>query len=77
MEALVNKFFPNKIMPFAASWIDLEIIILSEISQTKNNIIQHHLYVESLKMMQMNTTERDSQTKKTSSLLPKGKGGEG
>ena len=28
----------NKIMPFAA-WMDLEIIILSEVSQTKTNII--------------------------------------
>ena len=29
----------NKIMPFAATWMDLEIIILSEVSQTKANII--------------------------------------
>ena len=28
----------NKIMPFAATWMDLEIIILSEASQTKTNI---------------------------------------
>ena len=25
----------NKMMPFAATWMDLEIIILSEVSQTK------------------------------------------
>ena len=29
----------NKIMPFAATWMDLKIIILSEVSQTKTNII--------------------------------------
>ena len=29
----------NEIMPFAATWMDLEIIILSEVSQTKTNSI--------------------------------------
>ena len=29
----------NEIMPFAAIWMDREIIILSEVSQTKTNII--------------------------------------
>ena len=27
----------NKIMPFAATWVDLEIIMLSEASQTERN----------------------------------------
>ena len=35
----------NEILPFAATWMDLENIILSEISQRKTN----HLYVESKK----------------------------
>ena len=38
----------NEIMPFAATWMDLEIIILSEVSQTKTNIT-YRLYVETKK----------------------------
>ena len=29
----------NEIMPFAATWMDLEMIILSEVSQTEKDII--------------------------------------
>ena len=29
----------NQKMPFAATWMDLEMIILGEVSQTKTNII--------------------------------------
>ena len=38
----------NKILPFAATWMDLEIIILSEVSQTEKD--KYHmvlLYIES------------------------------
>ena len=30
-------------MPFAETWMDLETIILSEVSQTKTNTIWHHV----------------------------------
>ena len=39
----------SEIMPFAATWIDMEIIILSKVSQRKTNIIRYGFYVESLK----------------------------
>ena len=32
-------------MPFAATWMDIEIILLGELRQRKTNIIWYHLYV--------------------------------
>ena len=39
-------------MPFAATWIHPEIIMLSEERQRKINIMWYHLYVESKKNIQ-------------------------
>ena len=39
----------NEITSFTATWMDLEIIILSEISQKKTSIISFYLYMESKK----------------------------
>ena len=48
---------------FTATWMDLEIIILSEISQKKTSIISFYLYVESKKMMiQMHLLSRNRLT---------------
>ena len=61
-------------MPFAATWMDLEIIILSEVRQRKTIII-YHLYVESKKNdtnQLIYKTETDSWTSKTHFQLPKG-----
>ena len=44
----------NEILSFAATWMDLEGIALSEISQTEKDkyCISYHLYVESKKIQQ-------------------------
>ena len=52
----------NEIMPFAATWMDPEISILSEVSQPKTNIIWYHLYVESKKVIQINLFTKQKQT---------------
>ena len=40
----------NDILPFATTWMDLESIMLSEISQRKTNTLCYHLYMESKKI---------------------------
>ena len=43
----------NEIIPFAATWMDGEIAILSEVTQTKTNTIRYPLYVESKNMYKL------------------------
>ena len=38
----------NEVLPFAVTWMDLEILMLSEVRQRKTNTA-YHLYVESKK----------------------------
>ena len=41
----------NEIMPFAVIWMDLEIIILSEVSQTEKDEYHNITYMWNLKKM--------------------------
>ena len=50
----------NNIIPFAAIWMDLEMIILSEVRQEKINIVWYYLFMESKKK-----TDRDGYNYKT------------
>ena len=51
----------DEMMPFATTWMDLKIILTSEVSQRKTNTVWDCLYVESKKMMQMNLFTKQRQ----------------
>ena len=61
-------------MPFAATW--MEIIILTEVSQRKTNIMWHHLHTESFKKSKLtslqNRNRLTKKKKKKNLWLPKG-----
>ena len=68
----------NEIMLFAATWMNLEMITLTEVSQTKTNTYDI-TYMQNLNYYTNELifeTETDSQTKRTDSWLPgvEGKG---
>ena len=53
----------NEIIPFAATWMDQEIIILSELSQTEKDKYHDITYMRNLKkMIQMNLFTKQKQT---------------
>ena len=49
-------------MSFAATWMDVEIVILSEVSQRNRNIIWYSLYVESKEIIQMKLFTKQKET---------------
>ena len=62
-------------MLFAATWMDLEIIILSELSQAKTNIMILLLCGIFKKIHKLiHKIEKDAQIQKINLQLPKGKG---
>ena len=64
-------------MPFAATWMDVEIFILSEVNQTKTSILCCHLHVESKKLIQMNlfTKQKHIQGHQNKFMVTKGERG--
>ena len=66
-------------MPFEATWMDMEIIILNEVSQTEKDKYRMISLICGILKKKTNEliykTETDSQTQKTNLWLPKGKGG--
>ena len=52
----------DEIIPFAITWMDLHLIMLSEVRQRKTNTIWYHLNVKSKKMKQMNLLAKQKQT---------------
>ena len=53
----------NEIMSFAATWMDLEVIILSEVSETEKDKYHDKTYMWNLKkMIQMNLFPKQKQT---------------
>ena len=59
----------DKIMPFAATWMELEILILSEVRQKeKDQTIPYHLYVES-KIWRRGSAIKEKQANKQETMV--------
>ena len=59
----------NEILPFAMTWMELESILLSEISQRKTNSILFRPYVEFKKQTNKNKQRKNKKVKTRNTLL--------
>ena len=65
----------NEIMPFAVAWIDLEILMLSDASRIKMNIIRYHLCVAIKKLYKWAYLQNSFTDIENSSMVTKGEKG--
>ena len=67
----------NVILPFEAKWMDMEGIMLSEISWRATNTVYYHLYVKSKKYNKLvNITKKKQTHRRTNWWLPVERGKE-
>ena len=59
----------DEMMPFTTTWLDLEGIMLNEVSQRKTNTIRYHLYAESKKYSKLVNIAKNKQSHRTDSKL--------
>ena len=52
----------NELLSLTTTWMDLEGIMLSEVSQTKTNAVWYHLYVKSKKQNKLVNITQKKQT---------------
>ena len=65
----------NEIRPFAATRIDLDIIIFSEVRQRKTNMIWYHLSTESKKWSQLTNLQNRNRDIENKLMVTKGEYG--
>ena len=63
----------NEVMPFAATLVDLECTVLSEVSQRETSAVCYHMCNLKNKINEYNKTETDSQIQR-SRVLSVGRG---
>ena len=76
MEYYYSAIKKNAILPFVATWMDLQSIL----SERERQMLYDVIYIWNLKNNtdeSVYKTETESQTQKTNSWLPKGRGREG